>query len=283
MAVLGFLTPRSLGMSCLIASIVFGGCGPTQTRTIYQYIESDTTISTGLDTPQAAATILDLEKSAENESRILLKIPTEGALSPEEEFFDDLDLLETAAALIVFPIYITIKSLASIFGCQEDIVSAEFLTKAELVLTPVGSTGALAGRLKTQTLSAPWWSTATWTRSHTFSRQGRWAEPGGDIDSSFTALVSADDSTNGTTTTRFDITDYFESILNSSEQRAVHHGMAVMAAQSTQPKVSFRSSQANSGEPYIVSTYTGPCTPLESTPSSYLNENRQRVFRLPKN
>jgi hypothetical protein len=266
-----------------VLSFALVQCGPTQTTTLYQYIESDTTLTQNSTQALAAEPELWIEKSADSESRILLKLPTEASDDPTEEYFKDLDLLSTTAAILVFPIYLTVKAIASIFGCQENVVSSQFLTDAELVLLPVDNYGPLATRLEVQSLSSVWWSTATWERTHSFSRKGRWKTAGGDLDPGFTPISNTDDA-GPPNSTRFDITNYFKSILDSSSQQVAHYGMMVRSTQSSQSELKFHSAQATSSlRPYVVSTYTGPCTPLSQTPSSYNTEPQKRVFLLRQN
>jgi hypothetical protein len=154
----------------------------------------------------------------------------------------------------VLPYVILLDIFAAFFNCTLPL-DASNLQHSYLILDVNSNDGgASLSNLTIQHLSKPWWHTVSWSTAFPFSSSGRWAQAGGDLDSTFTPIAAEPQ---GDGTIRFDVTPYFKSLL--SDQTIPHYGF-VMRAEAATTRVTLDSVQFStvSKRPRLESTYT--CT-----------------------
>ncbi|OFZ21997.1 MAG: hypothetical protein A2X94_16200 [Bdellovibrionales bacterium GWB1_55_8] len=251
------LLNRKILISVALATVI-SGCGEmTITETLP--LETDTYISSSDPGNHASLDHLRVSKSATDEERIILKLPTQK--DGPDKGVDDI-LADAFVKLFFMPLYI----MAELLDCSNDVVTPENLTSAKLVLdVQDDANGGLDDKLSLSTLAGPWWQSVNWTRAHPFSAvRGTWATPGGDVDPAFTPVLSDID---GTTVT-FDVTDYFQDLI-SANGTMPHYGFLMKSSNATLNSVTLRSTQSTSYSyrPRLVSTYTGTCN--SNFPSTY--------------
>jgi hypothetical protein len=253
-----------------VAVMALMGCGDT--TTIVNYVETDTYISSTDNTNHADSTSLNVSKSADLEERIIVKLPTgKGETNSNLE-----DILKNPITIPLLPFLLLTAILADILNCKGIALTAANLSSASLVFDISSSAEtSLTNKLNLNLLSRPWWQSTNWLNAHTFSTQGKWSTPGGDINSSFTTVASTQ---TGNTVT-FDLTTYFKSILAQTDP--VHYGVLIQATSSTLNAVKLLSVQTTSTtqRPRVVSTYNCIRTSVLSLSSMmYLDQTEPQPF-----
>jgi hypothetical protein len=234
----------ALGLSFLLS-----GCGNTITLT--SYVETDTYISSSDPANHAELPYFKVSSANGVEERALLKLPT----GKESTDYNLSQLLANPAAWPLAPFFIVLDIFAQFFNCTSTPLAASNLQSAYLVLNVSQNAGggSLASKMNIQLSAKPWWQTVNWKQAHSFSTSGQWAQQGGDPDSSFTPIASADGTATGTI--QFDVTSYFKTLLQNQEQP--HYGFIMRSVSGTLAPVTLASVQStdSSQKPRLVSTY----------------------------
>ncbi|MBL6988667.1 MAG: hypothetical protein ISR65_02775 [Bacteriovoracaceae bacterium] len=195
---------------------------------------------------------MKLSKSATSEDRAIVKFPT----SEEEDTEDCLDF-DNFCSIFFLPLVI----IASIFDCDNDIVTSANLQWSHLILNTSDESTIAAGNLRINTLAKPWFYTANWDRAHPFSAASAWDSAGGDIDTAYSFntncnLTAGDPCASDEV--RFDVTDYFKVFMDNPE-RVAHYGLLI-APVNNFSSVNLKSVQFGGAKaPRIESLYTGTC------------------------
>lgn len=233
-----------------LTTALMTACGQVSvTQTIP--LETDTYISSADSANHAQLEYLRISKSTTLEERTIVKLPTTD--QDEGEVISDL-LNDVFLNFFLIPV----KIIAALTSCATEVVQPANLSSAYLQFTVSNNAGGgLANSLQLGLLSKPWWQTANWSRAHPFSRQGTWTSAGGDLDSSFSTVLSA---APDSTTVSFDITSYLKGLI-SANGTASHYGFLIQSANSTLSDLQLHSTQVGTvgSRPRIQATYTASC------------------------
>ena len=248
----------------LTLSFLFSCADGEVTVTQIDYLETDTHINSIDLSNHSQATELALKKDNFDESRALIKLPTQ----EEKEVLDDI--LKSPGAFFFFPWVITLAVLQAILDCRNSVITASNLTSATLVFDIVSSDEAdLTNKVALNLVSKPWWQTASWKAAHPFSKEGKWTDEGGDTDPDLATILS----TQNGETLEFLMTDYFRTLISNGSTR--HYGMILSASGDSLGTTKLKSAQ-NATRPRVVSVYTGSC-------GSSAVQSETKIYELPQN
>ncbi len=230
-------------------------------------VRSDTFISSSDQTNHSDLTYLNLSKSASQEERIILRLPTSEG---DDNQLEDCFTIGSTCSIFFMPAAILVTILTA---CNNiDLIPAN-LTSAILVLNTNDNSSIAPGSLSLNLLSKPWWQTTNWTKAHPFSDKGRWDSPGGDKDLSTTLDSNCTNLSSGScaaTEVKFELTNYFRSLISNTN--SIHYGL-IITPNTNLSATTLYSVQENSHlSPRLVATYTGSCKNLKTS--------KERVFYL---
>lgn len=243
-----------MALLILLPLIFFTACGKVTITQIIK-LETDTYISSTDPTNHADAETLRLIKTGAGESRGIVKLPT-GKEADLDKELEALLLNPVTLPIAVFVVWIEI--LRQLLSCEAQVLQAQNLTSATLVLDVVSDQeGSLGGKVGINLLAKSWSQGATWEASHYYSSKGRWTESGGDIDTGFTRVDGTLGS--GGDTLEFNVTDYFKTMIGQDE--TTHYGFLVRSVPEALAEVDLASVQHSSPSrrPRLVTVYTGNC------------------------
>src|SRR3989339_383196 len=261
------LKKASKALFFALIPLLFTTCGEETIEVVIK-IRVDTFISSDSTANHASLNYLSVDKTAEREDRIILKLPT-----TEEDFDEHSELDKCFEELNDNPLEVTFSMFCAIYfmplkvltevltTCDSAILQPENLSSAILVLNTTDSSAVASGALSINLLSRPWFHTTNWTYAHPFSAKGRWTSAGGDIDTTITFENNCTGLSTGSCAAgeiKFEVTDYFKTLIQDDE--SLHFGMLIKST-GDQNLANIHSAQTSTElGPRIVAQYTGDCS-----------------------
>jgi hypothetical protein len=244
---------KIVGSAITLSCFFLSACGVSTTLT--QYVETDTYITNTDPGNHSELSYLKVSNTGNGEERSLVKLPT-GKQDTDESL--SAIFKDPAATIVLAPFIVLAEILQQIFSCTSKTLAPELLTSAKLVfdVTQTVGTPNLSNQVSLALVARPWFQTSNWTQAHGFSSSGNWAQPGGDMDASFTPLASTHvNPAANSGTLEFDVTTYFRSLISS---QTPHYGLELRSTHGAALNaVTLASSQysAVAQRPRLVSTY----------------------------